>query len=240
MTTTELKDYFLVIDTETSGLPKKWDAHYDTKNNWPHVLQIAWIIYNQAGEEIKRENHYLKPGAFNISKASIKIHSLTTDFLHENGETRLEVFTKLQADLLTYEPLIVAHFVELDFCMIGAEFHRLKLPNPLKDSSLFCTLKASAAYVKNPAFKFLKLNIFYKTLFKKLPENLHNALVDAELTAEIFFYLLKNGEVTSKIIEKHSKTIKQIKPEVDYLKSIQFIVLIVILIIAIAAYYYGK
>lgn len=41
ISTTILQDYFLVIDTETSGLPKKWDAPYGTKNNWSHVLQIA-------------------------------------------------------------------------------------------------------------------------------------------------------------------------------------------------------
>ncbi|WP_017259298.1 3'-5' exonuclease [Pedobacter arcticus] len=232
--------YFLVIDTETSDLPKKWDAPYSTKNNWPHILQIAWIVYNQHGEEVKRENHYLKPGDFKITKASIRIHSLTADFLQENGEERLAVFEKLQTDLSAYKPLIIAHFAELDFCMIGAEYYRLNLPHPLKDSSLFCTLKASATYVKNPTFKFLKLNVFYKTLFKKRPENLHNALVDAELTAEIFFYLLKNGEATTQIIEQHSKAIKQAKPEVDYLKDIQFILLIVILISAIAIYYYGK
>ncbi|MBC7524694.1 MAG: 3'-5' exonuclease, partial [Flavobacterium sp.] len=53
-----MKDHFLVVDTETSGLPKKWDLPYDAKNNWPHVVQIAWIIFNTKGEELKRENHY--------------------------------------------------------------------------------------------------------------------------------------------------------------------------------------
>ena len=240
MIATALTAYYLVIDTETSDLPKKWDAPYCTKDNWPHILQIAWIIYNQHGEEVKKENHYLKPGDFKITKASTKIHSLTTDFLQENGEERTAVFEKLKADILVYEPLIVAHFIELDFRMIGAECYRLNLAHPLKDSALYCTLKASATYVKNPTFKFLKLNVFYKTLFKKRPENLHNALVDAELTSEIFFYLLKNGEATPQIIEQHSKAIKQVKPEVDYLKNIQFILLIVILISAIAIYYYGK
>ena len=233
-----MQDYFLVIDTETSGLPKKWEVSYATENNWPHVLQIAWIIYDCNGQQVKHENHYLKPGNFNITKASIKVHKLTRDFLLENGEDRLSVFKKFESDVLTYKPLVVAHFAELDFCMVGAEYYRLNLPNPLKNTPLFCTLKASAPYVKNPAFKFLKLNIFYKTLFKKRPENLHNALVDAELTAEIFFYLLKKGEVTEQIIEEQSKIIKHPKAELNKLRNLYYIASIIVLIILVALYCY--
>ncbi len=234
-----MQDYFLVIDTETSGLPKKWNAPYHTKNNWPHVLQIAWLIFNREGKLVKKHNHYLKPGDFKIGKASTKIHHITLDFLSEKGEDRSTVFQNFTADISTYQPLIIAHFAELDFSMVGAEYHRLNLPNPLIKSNFFCTLKASAPYVKNPTFKFLKLNVFYKTLFKKRPENLHNALVDAELTAEIFFYLLQKGEVTEQIIEEQSKAIKTIKQDAS-LPIFYYITFIIALIIFIAFYYYGK
>nr|WP_294893867.1 3'-5' exonuclease [uncultured Pedobacter sp.] len=235
-----MQNYFLVIDTETSGLPKKWEASYATENNWPHVLQIAWIIYNSKGEQVKKENHYLKPGNFNISKASIKIHKLTKAFLQENGEDRLTVFKMFDADILEYEPLLVAHFAELDFCMVEAEHHRLGLANPLKQTPLFCTLLASAPYVKNPAFTFLKLNVFYKTLFKKRPENLHNALIDAELTAEIFFHLLAKGEVTEQIIEEQSKNIKRPKTVTKQLKNFYYLACLIALIILIIIYCYER
>ncbi|HET8827996.1 MAG TPA: 3'-5' exonuclease [Pelobium sp.] len=235
-----MQDYFLVIDTETSGLPKKWDAPYQTKNNWPHVLQIAWLIYNSKGELVKKENHYLKPADFKITKASTKIHQITLDFLREKGEDRLKIFKDFSNDISAYQPLIIAHFAELDFCMVGAEYHRLQLPNPMAECDLFCTLKASASYVKNPAFKFLKLNVFYKTLFKKRPKNLHNALADAELTAEIFFHLLQKGEVTPSIIENQSKAIKKDKFATTETPKLYFIALIIVLLISIAIYYYGK
>lgn len=235
-----MQDYILVIDTETSGLPKKWDAPFETKNNWPHVLQIAWIIYEASGSLVKKANHYLKPGEFKITKASTKIHNITSDFLQKNGEERLEVFESLAADINHYRPLIVAHFAELDFCMVGAEYHRLRMLNPLTESTFFCTLKASAPYVKNPAFNFLKLNVFYKTLFHKRPNNLHNALTDAELTAEIFFYLLKKGEVTENLIEEQSKAIKKEKTETHPLSKRYYIILTIIVIIIITIYYYEK
>ncbi len=235
-----MQDFFLVIDTETSGRPKKWDAPYSEKYAWPHVLQIAWIILDGNGKEIKKENHYLKPNGFIITEASKKIHHITEDFLAREGKEREPVFNILAEDIAQYKPLIIAHFAELDYCMIEAECHRLAIPSPLNGSSLFCTLKASASYVKNPAFKFLRLNVFYKTLFKIRPENLHNALADAQLTAEIFIHLLKKGEVDQQIVEKHSLEIKAVKSAYYQNTDIFYIVIIIVVILLIALYFYGK
>ena len=198
-----MKNYFLVLDTETSGLPKKWDVPYDVKNNWPHVLQIAWIIYNQEGKELKRENHYLKNTGFKISKASAKIHKITPEYLLQKGKDQKKVFLKFLADVKRYDPLIIGHFVELDYHMVKAEFFRAGIENSFENQALFCTMKASVPYIKNPSFKYLKLNRFYKTLFNKnAPDNLHNALSDVEVTSEIFFYLLNNGQINDEVITK--------------------------------------
>lgn len=232
--------YYLVIDTETSSLPKNWDAPYSEEKNWPHVLQIAWLVFDEDGKFVKQENYFLKPGNFKITKASTKVHKITTAFLTENGTERLEVFEKLNHDVNIFKPLIIAHFIELDFKMVGAELYRLALPNPITQQSLFCTLKASAKYVKNPSFKFLKLNVFYKTLFKKRPENLHNALVDAALTAEIFFHLKNKGEVNQQIIEQHTNSVKRLTDDTTQFKPAVLIAFIIVLIVTMAIYFYGK
>lgn len=235
-----MQDYFLVLDTETSGLPKKWDVPFDAKNNWPHVLQIAWIIFDKAGNQVKKENHYLKPGKFNITKASLKVHKLDKEFLMHHGKDRKSVFKKFSADIRKYHPLIIAHFVELDYNMVGAEYYRLGLSNPLQKSNLFCTLKASAPYVKNPALEFLKLGVFYKTLFKKKPTQLHNALVDAQLTAEIFFHLLNKNEVNSKLISSHTHATRRETAPIKNWRNWYFAVILIVLVILFALYLYGR
>ncbi len=197
-----MNKHILVLDTETSGLPKKWDVPYDTKNNWPHVLQIAWLIFDLEGNLIKKENHYLKPTDFKITKASFKIHQLSLNFLNHRGKDPKLVLKKLIADLEKYNPLMVGHFVELDYHMVAAELFRVNMDYPLAKIPLFCTLKASAPYVKNPNFEYLKLNRFYKTLFNKRPEKLHDALADAQLTSEIFFHLLNKNEIDDEVIKK--------------------------------------
>ena len=113
-----MKEYFLVIDTETSGLPKKWDQPYDSPKNWPYVVQIAWIIYQADGNEIKRSSHYLKNGDFKINASAYQIHQINHEYLSINGEDRRQIMLKLRTDLEQYHPLIIGHFMELDFHMI--------------------------------------------------------------------------------------------------------------------------
>jgi DNA polymerase-3 subunit epsilon len=237
-----VNQHILVLDTETSGLPKKWDVPYDTKNNWPHVLQIAWLIFDLDGKFIKKENHYLKPTSFKITKASFQIHKLSLNFLNHRGKDRKLVFKKLIADLEKYHPLMVGHFVELDYHMIAAELFRLNIDYKIAQIPLFCTLKASAPYVKNPNFEYLKLNRFYKTLFNKKPEKLHNALIDAQLTAEIFFHLLNKKEIDDHIIKKQRNiNIKEkSKPKSKLLLPL-IATLTLLLIIAVSIWLiYGK
>jgi len=35
---------YLIIETETTGLPKKLTAPITDINNWPRMIQIAWIL----------------------------------------------------------------------------------------------------------------------------------------------------------------------------------------------------
>ena len=81
-----MRDYLLFIDTETSGLPPKWDVPYSERDNWPYSVQIAWVIYTKDGQEIKKENHYVKDNDFEISPAAFRIHGISKAFLQEHGK----------------------------------------------------------------------------------------------------------------------------------------------------------
>ena len=203
-----MRDFFLFVDTETSGLPKNWQAPYDSKS-WPYVVQIAWIICKADGTELKKENHYIKNVNFKIQKSAQKIHEINSEFLDKKGEDSRNVMNKFAADLKQYDPLLVGHFIELDVHMINAAFFRLSINNPVAQLPRFCTMKASAKYVRNPYFNHLKLGQFYKTLFSKTAENLHNALNDVEYTRAVFFELKLRGEVNDQIIKEQFSDIKQ-------------------------------
>ena len=38
------QDIYLFFDTETTGLPKSWKAPVTDTENWPRIVQIAWIL----------------------------------------------------------------------------------------------------------------------------------------------------------------------------------------------------
>ncbi len=135
----------LFVDTETTGLPKNWDKPYAVERNWPCIAQLAWLVYSLDGELVKTESHYLRVPIGRMQASARVIHGLSPDFLEQKGENPLSVMQLFYADLQTYRPLVVGHYMRLDFHMIGAEFHRLRMPNLLAELPT-CTMNTSQPY----------------------------------------------------------------------------------------------
>ena len=201
-----MRDYLLFIDTETTGIPKDWNAPYSDNNSWPCSVQVAWGIYTKEGEEVKTVNYYVRDDDFKISPASIKIHGITHAFLKEHGVPREEVLTHLAADLKEYQPLVVAHYMQLDYHMVGVCFHRAGMYNPLPELPLFCTMQASSSFLLHSHQRFLRLGEMYERLFNAPLEHQHNAMVDARATAKCFFELMKRGDIDEAFIKKQQAT----------------------------------
>ena len=191
-----MRDYLLFIDTETSGLPTDWRQPYANAAAWPHILQVAWVVYTKAGELVKTEAAYLRPADYDISPAAGLVHGLTLAFLERHGQGRHAVMQRLLADLGRYDPLVVGHFMELDFHMVGVTLHRAGLPNALLSRPLFCTMRLSEDFVRTPGRRFLRLPELYERLFGRPMLREHDALVDAQATADCFWELRRRGEIS--------------------------------------------
>ncbi|KQM69564.1 hypothetical protein ASE74_06135 [Pedobacter sp. Leaf216] len=218
-----MQNYFLVVDTETSGLPKNWSAPYSSEKNWPYIVQIAWIIYDSSHQEIKRENHYIKNTGFTIDKAALKIHKITPEYLAVHGEDKEKVMLQFAADIEMYNPLVIGHFIELDYHMVNVELYRIGKENTFKNLVFFCTMKASAPYITNTVISHLKLDKFYTILFNEVPENMHSALSDALNTAKIFFHLLKTGAISLNTVytQEHTFTLEKKEEKFSFKRILQ-------------------
>ena len=192
-----MNDYLLFIDTEATGLPKKWNRHYSFTDNWPHAVQVSWLIYSKEGKKIKEENYFINNDDCEISPTALSIHGITKSFLKQNGEPRCDVLGRLSLDIEQYQPMVVGHFISLDYHIIGADYYREKIDNPLEKLSTFCIMNASQHLQQNPNYKFLRLGNLYELLFKQPLLNQHNALADATATADCFFELAKRNEIKS-------------------------------------------
>lgn len=197
-----MRDYLLFVDTETSGIPRDWNQPYSNQDHWPHIAQLAWVICTREGEEVKVENCYIQPNDYDMSPESGSVHGLTLDFLRAHGQSRYSVMQRLHRDLLHYQPLVVAHFMQLDFHMMGVGFHRAGLKNPLLQLPVFCTMRATGELVRYSSQGFLRLGDLYQRLFHEPLLQAHDALVDARATARCFFEMRRQGTITDAIVAR--------------------------------------
>ena len=57
---------FLIFDTETTGLPKKWSAPLTDFDNWPRAIQVAWQVHDEKGICVSNQSYIIHPKGFTI------------------------------------------------------------------------------------------------------------------------------------------------------------------------------
>ena len=87
---------FLIFDTETTGLPKRWNAPLTDSDNWPRCIQIAWQLHDKNGVLLEHEDYLVQPEGFNIPYDAEKIHGISTELAEKNGIPLTEVIKKFQ------------------------------------------------------------------------------------------------------------------------------------------------
>ena len=183
----------LFFDTETNGLPKNFNASLADTNNWPRLVQIAWLLYDANGHLILEENNIIKPVGFKIKKSASEIHKITNKIAEDEGVLITTVLEKFK-EIIESSDLIVAHNISFDESIMGAEYIRYGHKNILHAKRKFCTMKSSVEFCAIPGFKgykWPKLIELYRKLFSK-DFNPHNAFDDVKATADCFWELKKS------------------------------------------------
>jgi len=188
---------YLFFDTETTGLPRIWTAPVTDLENWPRMIQLAWVIYDAEYKETKRQEYIIQPEGFRIPLTASNVHGITTEIAYEKGEALYDVLKEFYADVEAAETL-VAHNIAFDEKIVGAELIRMNLAySELFDTNRVCTMKSTADYCKIRGkwgrYKWPSLTELHKHLFRRKFSNAHNALADVEACARCFFELKKRG-----------------------------------------------
>jgi DNA polymerase-3 subunit epsilon len=185
----------LFFDTETTGLPKNWKAPVTDLNNWPRLVQIAFLLYNKNGNLVSNGDFIVKPDNFSIPYESSKIHKITHSKALNEGIELNKVLLEFN-EVLTKSDTIVAHNMSFDEKIIGAEYLRLGMPNLMQNKNKLCTMEKSTNYcaISGPyGYKWPKLSELYIKLFKTGFEEAHNAAIDVKATAKCYWEMKKNG-----------------------------------------------
>ena len=116
---------FLIFDTETTGLPKRWDAPISDAENWPRCVQVAWQLHDQYGTLVEHKDFIVAPDGFDIPFESEQIHGISTALAQKQGVPLIEVLSAFEATLSRTQ-FVVGHTVGFDVNIMGAELHRLQ------------------------------------------------------------------------------------------------------------------
>ena len=88
----------LIYDTETTGLPRDWNAPISDADNWPRLVQLAWQLHDKQGRLLSRGNFIVAPEGFTIPFNSTKIHGITTDRALADGVPLEKVLADFMSD----------------------------------------------------------------------------------------------------------------------------------------------
>ncbi len=189
---------YLLFDTETTGLPKNWKAPVTDVANWPRMVQIAWLMFDENGEQIEQQDYIIKPEGYTIPDDAAEVHGITTEIAMKEGKDLTEVLQKF-AEAIAATDYIVAHNISFDEKIIGAEFVRKKFRTKWFSKKQICTMKASTDFCKIPGnygYKWPNLTELHTKLFGSGFEEAHNAVADISATAKCFWELKRLGVIT--------------------------------------------
>jgi DNA polymerase III subunit epsilon len=193
--TNRIKNMYLFFDTETTGLPRNWKAPVTDLNNWPRMIQIAWILCDDKGNRIESNDFIIKPENFMIPIAASRVHGISTEKAINEGEELEKVLIEF-SKLVGQSNFIVAHNISFDEKIVGAEFLRKGVKSDFERKKKLCTMQASTNYCRLSGpygYKWPKLSELHIKLFEEDFDEAHDASVDINATEKCFWEMKKLG-----------------------------------------------
>jgi len=197
----------LFFDTETTGIPDhsaKWDVDF---NDYPHIVQIAWVFGDVA------ESHIIRPVGWEIPEETTAVHGITTEYAMEHGEPFVFVMDRFIA-FAQKAPLLCGHNIHFDTGIVKANIlrelgHEYFIANDV-DAALFKgkridTMRSTMKWVdaRNSwgKLKFPNLGELYARCFPGETFPAHDALEDTKAVARCLPVILEMGLVELKVKE---------------------------------------
>lgn len=196
---------YIIFDTETTGLPINFNAPVSDSNNWPRMVQLAWQIHDINGNLLEVKNFIIKPENYEIPYDVVKVHGITTERAEKQGVELIIVLEEFAKSAIECK-FLVGHNVSFDNNIIGAEFYRKGITNPLSEMPSLDTKDLSTNFCALPGgrggkFKWPKLEELHKKLFGNVFDAAHNAAADVEATARCFLELVRLGVINNSALK---------------------------------------
>jgi len=217
----------LVFDTETTGLIIPIYKGGLRVNEYPYILQLAWVLYDvEKNSMIASHDHIIKlPDGMKIPEDSITFHGITQDIMEKSGE-KINSVLRTFITHLKIADYVVAHNISFDKSVIREEFSRNGIVNhfdvlsakkvfycTMKESEELCNLMVADLVNGGKRRKYPKLEELHKFLFKQDLKNLHNAYNDVIVCFRCFYKLMFDRDIIrmDRELQKKFRTLFDIK-----------------------------
>ena len=199
---------FITFDTETTGLPRERWGQIADSSNWPYIIQLSWMLYDNELNRVTKGNDIIKIDAdVNLTPESINVHGITRERCNREGIPIKTAILNFQKALKEAD-VVIAHNLNFDKRLMMAECHRNGMRHEFYNSkAYYCTMKNSIDLCKIEAisqktgekyFKYPKLTDLHIHLFNTIPEGTHDALVDIIICFRCYYKMIYHEDVAFK------------------------------------------
>jgi len=181
----------LFIDIETNGLPQRigYNKYYQpneiTYYDSSRIIEIAYVIYDDNKNKIKKISHLIKNNDIVINNTNI--HGITLNKTNKKGISIIDVINELDDNLINVN-LIVSHNILFDINILLSECYRinnLNIINKINIINKMCTMELGQQIMR--VNKSPKLSELYYFLFRQEHETRHRALSDVKICYKCFY-----------------------------------------------------
>jgi len=185
----------LVIDVETTGLPKKElpKMHPDQ----PHILSASWRVYDRNRSERARVDTLVNPGRQALDHRAEAVHNISEEDVMLYGVPSIAMLhlLKMHVDLCRYVVAFNVKFdvgmVERDTLAIGQDVRWLRRPRLVHIDLMQCAADVGVA----GDGRWIKLKDAHQEAFGWVPEGIHSSGVDCDMAADLLWHYADKGVI---------------------------------------------
>lgn len=207
---------YIIFDTETTGLPRNWNAPISDTDNWPRVVQIAWQLHDDMGNLIEHKDYLIDPDGYDIPFDSEQIHGISTGLAKAQGVPIQDVLLEFN-EALAKAKFVVGQNIKFDINVWGCEYHRYGVDTPMIEMPILDSCTETTANLcqipggRGGKFKLPTLTELHQYLFQQPFAEAHNATADVEATTRCFFELIRRGVFLPDELQQEERYIEDFK-----------------------------
>lgn len=181
----------IVFDTETNNLLPKCILSHLTVNQFPHIVQLSYIIYDLQLKKVIKTKDFIVKCPIHIMNS--QIHGITDEISQEKGINIGFVMGEFVEDMMEVDQIICHNYL-FDAKIVESELFRLEKYKEIKwlyDKPFYCTMIETIDFCKLEgkfygSYKYPRLQELHIKLFNCEFQNAHNSLCDSQSTLRCY------------------------------------------------------